>query len=370
VRAAPTLSHLTVASCAGNPFDEPGILKEIGNMPDSLKTASATEAFFGAPASDRELVAQATDLLPLIRSHAQANEDGRRVCDEVVQALEDAGFFGIAVPNHRGGKGASFRTLVDTIAEVSRVDGSTGWTVALLNLCTWIASLYSERALDEVFGANPNARACGISTMPARSERVPGGYRLTGEWAYASGSFHAQWAVLGINLGARQDGSPRLGLGLVPLSDLTIKDTWHIAGMRATGSNTLVADDIFVPDHRIQAFENMAMDIYAREWDEEPNCHATFLPVCQMVQGAPQLGLARAAIDLTLQKAPRRPWPIRCSPRRETRPRTRSCWPKRPEMLTQPSYCSRAVAPISIAPHYCASGPTTHPRPRSHGYRT
>lgn len=96
------------------------------------------------------------------------------------------------------------------------------WATALLNVRTWFGSLFSEEAQAECFGQIPHVRIYGIFTpAPVRSERVAGGLRLTGEWWYASGSLHAQWAVLGMKLGDNPDGSPRVGLALVPFIDLT-----------------------------------------------------------------------------------------------------------------------------------------------------
>ncbi|OXC72037.1 acyl-CoA dehydrogenase family protein [Caballeronia sordidicola] len=258
-------------------------------------------SFFDAPDPDWAIVEKARALVPLIREHAQAGEENRRVQESVVSALQTAGLYHISVPTRLGGSGANFRTFIEAVAEVARGDGGTAWAMALLNVCTWFASLYSEKAQGEAF-AEPGTRICGIFTAPEHSERVPGGYRVTGEWWYASGSLHAQWANLGIKIGENADGSPRLGLALVPFTDLTLRDTWYVAGMRASGSNTLVADNIFIPDDRVQAFEAMAGENYARSDSAEANDYASFVPVAEVVLVAAQLGLAREAIELTLTK--------------------------------------------------------------------
>ena len=263
-------------------------------------------SFFEADGPDVEIVDRARRLHPLIREYARASEDARRVAEPVVQALQEAGLFHISIPKRLGGQGANFQTFIHTVAEIARGDGGTGWAAALLNVCTWFATLFSERAQQEVFGSNPGARVCGIFTPPQINERVfegvEGGVRVTGEWAYASGSAHADWAVLGVKLGDNPDGSPIMGLGLIPMSELTIKDTWYVAGMRASGSNTLVADNVFVPKHRIQAFMDMANEDYLRAPSQEGSDYASFIPVAELILVGAQLGLARAAIDLTIGK--------------------------------------------------------------------
>lgn len=254
---------------------------------------------------DAALVARAQGLFDLIRSNAAKSEADRRVAQPVIDALQEAGLFHISIPKRLGGQGGNFRTFIDTIAEVGRADGGTAWAAALLNVCTWFATLFSEEAQKEVFGDNPGARVCGIFTPPQYNEKAykgaQGGVRVTGEWGYASGSNHADWAVLGVKLGDNPDGSPIMGLGLIPMSDLSIKDTWYVAGMCASGSNTLVADDVFVPNHRIQSYDAMANDDYLCKGSENSD-YASFVPVAEVVLVAAQLGLVRAAIDLTIEK--------------------------------------------------------------------
>lgn len=263
--------------------------------------AAPMDAFFGAPGPDRSIIERAIALQPLIRQHSGESDDNRRVSEPVVRALHDQGLFHIAVPRRWGGSSGNFRTFIDAVSEVGRADGGTGWACALLNVCTWFATLFSDRAQQEVFGIDPKTRVCGIFTAPKRTDKVEGGYRVSGEWWYGSGSLHAQWGTLGITLGQTPEGRPIPGLALIPLSDLTIRDTWHVAGVRGSGSNTLVADDIFVPDYRVMNFLDMAAEDYRRTPDED-NDFASFVPVAAVVLVAVQLGLARAAIDLTLER--------------------------------------------------------------------
>lgn len=275
------------------------------------ETPNATSIFAPPPLAsfcdsvgpDLDIVARARGLHPLIRAHAQTAEDDRRVCDTVLQAINDAGLFRIAVPKRYGGYGANFRTCIDAVAEIGRADGGTGWTAGLINVCTWFATLFSDKAQDEVFGTAPDARACAVFTMPKRCERVSGGFRVSGEWAYASGSYFVHWCVLGVKVGERADGTPIPALALIPFSDLALKDTWQVTAMRATGSNTLVAEDIFVPDYRILTFDNLATENYASTRKDEPNDRASFVPVAEIMLDGPIVGLARAAIDLTQEKA-------------------------------------------------------------------
>lgn len=252
------------------------------------------------------VVARARALQPFIRERAKTAEDDRQVPIEVIKALEAEGLFNISTPKRLGGLGENFRTFVDVLLELGRADGGTAWVVGLLGAGNWFGSLFSPRAQAEVFDQNPGVRLCGVFMPPKRTERVAddidGGVRLTGEWSYASGSAHADWALLGLKLGDNPDGSPIMALGLVPMTDLTIRDTWYVAGMRASGSNTLVGDNVFVPGYRIQLFSELAEGKYLRDPSDEANDYAAFLPVAEVILAATQLGLAYAAIELTQHK--------------------------------------------------------------------
>ena len=91
--------------------------------------------------------------------------------------------------------------------------------------------------------------ACGVNSLGGTATKVDGGYVVNGSWGFASGSLHADYAFLGSRIESPDEGGPRTGAACIPLSSATIKETWFVAGMSATGSNTIVVEDVFVPDH-------------------------------------------------------------------------------------------------------------------------
>ncbi|MDF2046988.1 acyl-CoA dehydrogenase family protein [Microbacterium sp. Kw_RZR3] len=278
-------------------------------MSTSLKEAQTMDAFFGAPGPDYDIVAKARAMQPLIREYAEQGEKNRRVADEVIEAMKDAGLLHISIPERWGGYGANFRTFIDAVSEIGRADGATGWVSALLNSSTWFATLFSEQAQEDVFGANPRSLVSAVLSpggpfMQANStkkfERVEGGIRVSGEWGYSTGSLYADWSIVPVRTDTDENGLPVNSLVLIPKSDATIRDTWHTVGMRGTGSNTLVVEDVFIPDHRIEPIGNFAAEQYPRVWAEEDNYHASFVPVAEIILSSVQIGMARGAIDLTI----------------------------------------------------------------------
>jgi alkylation response protein AidB-like acyl-CoA dehydrogenase len=257
-------------------------------------------------ASDHNLVGRARSLFPQLRERAAEVERARRIPDSTIAELQSAGLFKLFVPRRLGGQQVSVRTFLDVTAEVARGCGSTGWVTALINVCGWLGALYSEQAQQEVWGADPDARIAGVLTPSATATRVDDGAVLNGRWAFASGCLHASWAVLGHPIVDANGTMIDQGLALVPIRDLGIEDTWFTAGMRGTGSNTLVATDVFVPNHRIISVPRAIEGEYATPFKNEALYRAAFIPILSLILIGPQLGMARAALETVLEQVPKR----------------------------------------------------------------
>ncbi len=253
-----------------------------------------------------DLVARMEALLPLVEANAAKGEADRRVPEEVIDALEEAGLFRMTVPKRHGGLGVDTRTLLDVLVKSGEGDGSTAWVLTLVNVFNWLASLFPEQAQQEVFGSGA-ARVVGVLAPTSTAERVEGGWRLTGRWAFSSASWHATWAVLEAPIA--DDGGEVVDhvAMLVPAADFEIEDTWFVAGMRGTGSNTLVVDGAFVPDHRVMSLVKAVDGEYGTRNSEEILSRAAFVPLATIVLAAPQIGLGRAALRHVLERAGRKP---------------------------------------------------------------
>ena len=253
-------------------------------------------------------VARAASLFTALRANAAEAEAIRRLPERNIQLIKEAGLFRITVPRHFGGDECNVRRQLEISSELARACGASGWVTMILNASAWVAALFTERAQHEIWGGNPDARVCSVLTgNSVKARRVENGLILSGNWPFASGSLHADWALLGMPL--MDDTSQAVGeaLSLVPISDLEIKDTWFTAGLRGTGSNTLVAADIFVPDHRVlDVGRAMAGSPASEHAKDAPAYRAAFVPVVALVLVGPALGLARAAMEHFIEAAPRR----------------------------------------------------------------
>ncbi|NQE93058.1 oxidoreductase [Nocardia terpenica] len=256
------------------------------------------------PAPDiSDLVDTARRLVPVLRAHAARNESERRLSGETIAALTDSGMFKLLVPKRFGGYQVPLRNFLDITATLAEGEGAASWLAAVCNSCAWMASLFPERAQHDVFGAGRDVIVSGVTAPTATAVRVYGGFRVSGRWHYNSGSWHADWAVLGIPLVDSDGTVVDSALALVPAADYTVEDTWFMAGMAATGSNCLVAEDVFIPEHRVMALAPVLGGSYPTEHTDEVLYRSAFGPFVATVIVGPLLGLGRAALDLVTAKA-------------------------------------------------------------------
>lgn len=190
-----------------------------------------------------------------IRATARDTEKAGRVPARNIDLLRGVGYFDIVKPGRFGGDQGSFAELVDANIELSSACASTGWVAGLLSAHQWLLAMFDERVQQEVWGTNPDALICGSYAPTRMAERVEGGFRLSGDWAFASGCENAQWALCAAIIPPKIEGERAVpSFLLVPASDYTIAETWDVVGLAGTGSKSLILKDVYVPEHRILAF--------------------------------------------------------------------------------------------------------------------
>lgn len=195
-----------------------------------------------------DLVDRARSLRPLLERTAAQSEERGELVPEVVSAITDAGFLKIAVPRRWGGLSVSCNAITRLTAELAKACPSTAWLTSVMNTAVWRHTVLSDESQEDMF-CDGIPLFCGVGTQPGQKARaVDGGFLIeNGAWGYASGSHHADYFHGLISIEG-DEASERLAI--IPMSDMTIEHTWKVAGMRATGSDTVVAKDVFVPTHR------------------------------------------------------------------------------------------------------------------------
>jgi alkylation response protein AidB-like acyl-CoA dehydrogenase len=257
-----------------------------------------------APARE-EIIRRASDLVPLLRKHAAWSEENRRIHEESIEALAEAGIFKLRVPARYGGYESDTRTLVEVATELGRADGSTSWTASVYWIPTWMVGMFPDVVQDEVF-STPDVRVCGTLSPSATAVPADGGVVVNGKWGFVSGALHSHWQeILAVLIAPNQEPMPIMAL--VPMSDLQQIDDWHTSGLRATGSITTVAADLFIPSERVLPLPVVLQGQPASEANAASAIHrAPLLPVASASSVGTVLGLARAAKEVFLERLPER----------------------------------------------------------------
>jgi alkylation response protein AidB-like acyl-CoA dehydrogenase len=262
-----------------------------------------TEAPANGSSDRQELVARADNLRTRLWEDAANVDKNRRLPDSTFEAIRDAGLLHLLVPKRFGGLGGDMRTYLEVTIALGRGCGSSAWVSGVLNTGNWLAARYSERAQEEVWGANPLATTASILAPTSAAVGVDGGVVLNGSWGYTSGVNHCDWVGLCYPGITAED--PGFQLALAPVGDLVVEDTWHVSGMRGTGSNTIVARDLFIPAHRLRS----AGPLFAGEnatTEQEQNQRVSLAGLLPLSLVGAQLGQAQAALDYVVEWAPKK----------------------------------------------------------------
>lgn len=260
------------------------------------------------------VVAAVREAVPLLRANGLAAENARRVPAENLKLIEEAGVFRIATPRHYGGLDFSLADQSRVLAEIARGCGSTSWVAMVWLSSAWICSLYPEELQREIF-ATPAPRVSGGFMPTGTLVPVEGGYRLNGTWRFNSGCQDADWNMM-ISLLDRPDGRVDEAIAMVPMAEFTVVDDWHASALAATGSCTTVAEDVFVPAHRVVIPAEAAAELAAHPEllaELPPGRAYSLYPFLFSQAVSTFLGLARGAFELFTERLPGRgisytPW--------------------------------------------------------------
>jgi len=229
-------------------------------------------------------VEAARRLAPTAAELAPAAERDRRLAEPLVAALADAGLFRLCVPAAAGGLEAHPGTLVAAVRALAAGDAAAGWCVAIAATSGLVAGYLPEAAAREIY-ADPATMAAGVFAPKGRATPEPGGYRVSGRWPFASGCEHADWLMGGCVV----DGGMRLMLA--PAEAFTIHDTWHVMGLRATGSHDIELDGVSIPA------EHTANVLGDPPLQPGPLYAFPLFGLLALAIAAVSLGIARGALD-------------------------------------------------------------------------
>jgi alkylation response protein AidB-like acyl-CoA dehydrogenase len=252
-----------------------------------------------------ELVQRAADLVPLLRANAAQAHAERRMPRENLEALEQSGILRATRPVQHGGLEIDSHTKVAMLRELARGCGSTAWVATLYNDADFIVGHFPDEVQEQVF-AHENVHCTATLIPTARAERDGTGFRVNGRWPFNTGCLDATWvaepAVVEL-----EPGRPEVCLFLMPYAELSILDDWHVSGLRGTGSNTVVGENVHVPEKRMLRIEELKLGLGRSEANKDrPLFRIPAIPYVLTSGGSTFPGLAKAAMELFLERLPTR----------------------------------------------------------------
>lgn len=256
--------------------------------------------------SSKALVDKAAALVPALREGAAAAEQMRRLPPETFDLLSEADVFRMTAPKRFGGHEADFVTQCEVLAEIARGCPSASWIGAILSAMSWLVATFPDEAQDEVFDSK-DPRISGVFSPTGTAVAKGGGYVVNGRWGYNTGGHGSEWTIVNTLLDDG-GGTPVPMCTLVRSRELERLDDWFASGMTATGSSTIIAEEVFVPAHRVQPLPAMIEGRYAASRSaDNPYFRYPLAAVLSVNAAGTPVGIARGAFELFRERIHGRP---------------------------------------------------------------
>lgn len=189
---------------------------------------------------------------PVLRERAPQCKAGGQVPAETIADFHEAGFFKVLQPEQWGGYAMDPQVFYAVGLEIAKHCMSSAWVLGVVAVHNWQLAVFDDRAAQDVWSEDPTTLISSSYAPVGKVKVVDGGFRLSGRWSFSSGSAHCKWAFLGAVVPTPEApfDMSNYRTFLVPISDYEIVDNWDVVGLQGTGSNDIVVEDAFVPEHR------------------------------------------------------------------------------------------------------------------------
>jgi 3-hydroxy-9,10-secoandrosta-1,3,5(10)-triene-9,17-dione monooxygenase len=238
-------------------------------------------------------------LFPAIRERAAGAEERRSISLESAQDFLDAGLARILVPKRFGGLELGIQAWVDVSAEIAKADASHGWCASLMTHHPHYLAQFPDAAQRAVWADGPDVAIAATLTPTAKVEIVDGGYNVIScAIPYLSGINHSSWVIVSGMVATNTEAAPIWTMLLVPPGKFRSEDTWDTVGMRGTGSNTVVVENVFVPKEYTLAVEDLLLATApGAQFGKTPLYDTPWVTYGPLTFLGPMLGAARGALE-------------------------------------------------------------------------
>jgi alkylation response protein AidB-like acyl-CoA dehydrogenase len=253
-----------------------------------------------AAANARDALDAATALRDLIWSNRRETEEKRQLAGAIVDAIVRSKLGRLALSTDYDGLEVSAPDQLAVFESLAEAEASVAWIVWNSTGPCWFARFLAEPARREIF-CGPTSHLYASSTRPSgRARRIGSSYVINGRWSLVSGCLHAAW--IPVMCLVEENGAiemlapnvPHMRLCFLPRDAYEIIDTWHVGGLRGTGSHDCELRGVAVPARHTFAIGDASLS--DSPWGRAPIA-ATMSGGCASIC----LGIAAASLRALLE---------------------------------------------------------------------
>ncbi len=237
------------------------------------------------------LLARLEAMVPDLLARAPETERLRQLPEQTMIDARASGYLSAFRPRYFGGSGLGLSALANSSRILAHGCASSAWTLVFLAQHSWMFAKAPLALQEDLLAGEFPGMMAGALAKLGTAEKVEGGYLITARSEWNSAIMHSEW----VNMKVDVDGV--VHLAVLPVKDVVVEDVWHTSGLRGTGSNTVVADRVFAPAHRVAPNEAMMGTQAHPVHDDEPFASYPFFPTVLMTISGIALGSAEAAVD-------------------------------------------------------------------------
>ncbi|MBM4760966.1 acyl-CoA dehydrogenase family protein [Bacillus sp. B15-48] len=229
----------------------------------------------------------------LAEQEAHEAEKNATISDNVVKLMKETEISRMMLPKKFGGPQVDLKTFAAVVRKVANYNISAAWLTYLYPLHNMLPAFLPQTGQDEI--VNQGGLICDIFAALGKAEKDGDGYRISGKWDFVSGVLHSDWVGVGVMIQFPDSDKPEYCLPMLKVSEVEVVKNWDTFGLRGTGSNRIIAEDVHVPMDRILRLEPAEATRRPPEKDydtEYPFYHVPFFPTFYL--GFPYMALGGA----------------------------------------------------------------------------
>ncbi|MFJ7746751.1 acyl-CoA dehydrogenase family protein [Peribacillus sp. NPDC097295] len=240
-----------------------------------------------------QILAGAEKVGKLAEQEAQEAEKNATISENVINLMKETQISRLMLPKKYGGPQIDLKTFAKVVRKVANYNISAAWLAYLYPLHNILPSYLPEKGRDEI--VNQGGLICDVFAAIGKAERDGDGYRISGKWNFASGVLYCDWIGLGVEMQFPDSIKPEVALPILRASEIQIVENWDTFGLRGSGSNQVIVDNVYVPMERILRLKDAESKRKPPEEDydkEYPLYHVPFYPAFYL--GFPNMALGGA----------------------------------------------------------------------------